>query len=260
MKDKKYFNTSVVDNFFKDPDEIVNLANSLDFTIGPKGHWPGVRTQSLHLIDKNLFNSVLQKIFSLSFDYRHHNVNWDNVEMYFQKTYPYDLKNKTSILNTGMIHQDGDYPMVGLIYLTKNANINSGTSIFLPKKFQKNYEKITSAFAKRKRKIYKKPLEKLTKKDLIEYENLLNDVNSNYNESVRFNNIYNRLIAYNGNEYHKCNSFYTGEKERLTLIFFVRRIQSTAFFPLQRLNAIKTDLNNDNTEKKHNKKRNDRRN
>ena len=255
---EKFFQTQFVDNFFENPEEIVKFANTLDFTIGPKGYWPGLRTKGLHLIDKNLFNSILQKIFSTFFDYRFANVTWDNVEMYFQKTYPYDLKNKTSTLNTGMIHQDGDFPMVGLIYLTKNANIESGTSIFFPKKFQKDYKKITSAFANRKKKIYKKPLEKLTKKDLIEYENLLNDVNSNYNESVRFNNIYNRLITYNGNDYHKCNSFYTGQKERLTLVFFVRQIRSSSFFPIQRINAIKTSFSNDNTKNKYNKKRNGR--
>jgi len=257
---EKFFQTQAVDDFFENPNEVVEFANTLDFKIGPHGFWPGKRTLGLHMINHNFFNSVLQKIFTLFFDYKHTNINWDNVEMYFQKTYPYDPKNKKSLLNSGLIHQDGNFPLVGLVYLTKNADLDSGTSIFLPKKLEKNYEKKTSILSSRKEKLYKKPLEKMTKKDLADYEVLVNDVNSNFNETTRFNNVYNRLITYNGNEYHKCNSFFTGEKERLTLVFFVGQIQSSSFYPIQKLNSIKTNFSHDNTEKKHNKKRNSKKN
>ena len=49
--------------------------------------------------------------------------------MYFQKTRAFDPKDKNNILNTGLIHQDGDYPIVGLVYLTEGADVDSGTSI-----------------------------------------------------------------------------------------------------------------------------------
>ena len=41
-------------------------------------------------------------------------------------------------------------------------------------------------------------------------------------EKTEFKNIYNRLIAYDGHEYHGAKSFYnnTGD-ERLTLVFFI---------------------------------------
>lgn len=234
---KRFFPIQAVDNFFENPDEVVKFANSLEYGMGNKGDWPGVRTHPLHVLNYPFFNSVLLKIFASFFDYKHTTINYDDVTMYFQKTYPYDTKNKNSILNNGLIHRDGDMPLVGLIYLTKNADLNSGTSIFNVINSDKITIKQTEEFIKRKQKIYKKSFKKMTKKDFIEYEKLVNDVEENFEETIRFNNIYNRLIAYDGSDYHKCNSFYTGQKERLTLVFFVRTIKSNNFYPIQRISS-----------------------
>ena len=38
------------------------------------------------------------------------------------------------------------------------------------------------------------------------------------------------------------------KKERLTLVFFIREIQSSGFYPLQRLNSNKTNLKNETAE------------
>ena len=65
-------------------------------------------------------------------------------------------------------------------------------------------------------------------------EVLIYDTNKNFLESLRFNNIYNRLVTYSGKDYHKCNSFYSGKNERLTLVFFVKKIQVNRHPPLQR--------------------------
>ena len=258
MKDKKYFSINVVDGFFEDPKKVVNFANTLKFKEGPYGRWPGVRSDALHEVNYKFFISVLSKIFSLSFDYRHHNVNWDNVEMYFQKTYPYDDKNKDSIVNKGLVHADGDYPLVGLIYLTEGADIESGTSIVEPiKKYtEAQAKKESDVFTKRKIKFYKKLKDEVTKKDLDDYGKLVKDCNSKFYEKLKVNNIFNRALLYNGNDYHKANSFFTGKKERLTLVFFVKNVQSTGFFPLQRLDATATILNYDSNKKESNKKRN----
>ena len=47
----------------------------------------------------------------------------------------------------------------------------------------------------------------------------------------------NHFSYSDGNDYHKCNSFYTGQKERLTLVFFVRTIKSNNFYPIQRVSS-----------------------
>ncbi len=230
---KNFFQKQVVDNFFDNSKEIVKFANSFEYKIGPNGFWPGKRSEELHINHKQFFNSFLTKIFALFFDYTHTKVGWSEVGMYFQKTYAFDSKDKNNILNTGLIHQDGDFPLVGLVYLTENADVDSGTSIMLP---NENY-KYNEELAERKIALYKKSQKELSKKDLEDYKNLILDTNKNFEESVRFNNIFNRLITYTGNDFHKCNSFYTSQEERLTLVFFIKKIQTNSYPPMQRSEA-----------------------
>ena len=232
-KEHKYFQIQSVDNFFDNPEEIVKFANSLVYRIGKKGFWPGKRTEELHINHKQFFNSLLKKILALFFDYKHAKLSWSNVGMYFQKTCAFDPKDKNNILNTGLIHQDGKFPLVGLVYLTKDADIDSGTSIMLPnKKYKTRLE-----LGEKKLSLYKIPQDKLSKKDLEDYKKLIIDTNENFEESIRFNNKFNRLITYTGTDFHRCNSFYSGKEERLTLVFFVKKIETNAYPPLQRSEA-----------------------
>jgi len=226
----KYFPIQIVDNFFSDPDKIVDFANSLKFKKNKTGDWPGERTDYLHNIDKKFFNEFLSKVLSLNFDYKYHKITWENVELTFQKTKPLDPSNKNSILNEGLVHVDGDFPLVGLVYLTKDADPDSGTSIFELKKDCKPLNN-----TKTKRKIYSKHHNKLNNKDYNELKKLIKNDKDTFFETCRINNIYNRLFVYNGKDYHKANSFYTGTEERLTLVFFMKQINANSHFPLQRL-------------------------
>ena len=240
----KYFTTQIVDDFFEEPKKIVKFAKTLKYKKGPYGNWPGVRSDGLHDINYNFFNSVLNKILSLSFDYNAHQVVWKDTQMYFQKTYPYDPKNKNSIINQGLVHCDGNQPIVGLVYLTEGADIESGTSIMsqVKKYSDKQAAKLSNNYERKKRNTYKKSPKDLTKKDLKDHAKLIKDCNSDFVENIRINNIFNRAIFYTGCDYHKVNSFYTGKKERLTLVFFIKTIETTGYSPLQRLRSIKTVL------------------
>ena len=229
-KQPNFFQIQMLDNFFDKPEEIIKFANSLEYKIGPYGLWPGERTEELHINHNSFFNSFLSKLLALFFDYRITKLTWSDVGMYFQKTQAFDLENKNNILNTGLIHQDGDFPLVGLVYLTKDADIDSGTSIMMPNK-EYNHE---SELIEKKLNFYKKSQKELTDKDLEDYKKLITNTNKNFEESVKFNNRFNRLITYTGKDFHRCNSFYTGKKERLTLVFFVKKIQTNTYPPLQR--------------------------
>ena len=226
-----FFPTQSVDNFFDKPEEIVQFANSLKYQTGPSGFWPGKRTEELHINHNLFFKSFLTKLFALFFDYRHVKISWNSVGMYFQKTKAFDPKDKDSILNTGLIHQDGKFPLVGLVYLTEGASEDSGTSIMLPNKKYKDKPELGDE----KERLYKIPQEKLLKNDLEDRKKLILATNKNFDESIRFNNKFNRLITYTGEDFHKCNSFYSGKNERLTLVFFVGGMKSNAHTPLQRL-------------------------
>ena len=55
------------------------------------------------------------------------------------------------------------------------------------------------------------------------YEHAFNKVNGQYEESVRINNVYNRMILFDGNTQHAAQTF--GSKtDRLTLNFFLKNI------------------------------------
>jgi hypothetical protein len=231
-KEKSFFQIQSVDNFFDDPEEIVKFANSLEYKIGPYGFWPGKRSDELHINHRQFYNSFMIRLLALFFDFENTKLSWSDVGMYFQKTTAFDNTDKNNILNTGLIHQDGDYPLVGLVYLTKDADPDSGTSIMKP---TKNYEsRLEKELGQKQTDLYKKPQKELTKKNLDDYKKLIIDKNKNFLESLRFNNIYNRLVTYSGKDYHKCNSFYSGKNERLTLVFFVKKIQVNRHPPLQR--------------------------
>ena len=50
-----YPTVTVIDNFFKDPDSIVEIANNLEFYPNSDGAWPGRRTKLLHEVEPEFF-------------------------------------------------------------------------------------------------------------------------------------------------------------------------------------------------------------
>lgn len=57
-----------------------------------------------------------------------------------------------------------------------------------------------------------------------------------FTESVIINNNYNRLVLFDGNDFHKIN-IDSDKKEELVLIFKLHKIMSSSFFPLQRMES-----------------------
>ena len=210
------FATTCVDNFFEYPDEIVNLAETLDYKPHSEGMWPGARSPELHTINPALKNAICTKYFRLHLaapmvGYK--------AAAYFQKV--------DAGSGHGWVHCDYPYLHTSLIFLTKNANLNSGTSLFRPKKgIGPMY---TTRHNMRKRDF------NLGKLSAEEAEKYRTESNSDFEETVRFANVYNRCIGFDAAEWHAANQFsQTNEKEsRLTLIVFWHEI-SCAQTGLQR--------------------------
>jgi hypothetical protein len=181
----------------------------------PGGHWPGKRTKPLHEIDLELHITLFLKVLSCYYDLKHANVEWTQCNAFFQKIEKYDDDEQ----NVGWIHKDDGDELAGLIYLTPNANPNTGTSLFSVKpeaadkhvEFTNNPEKMAFYDGNR-----------ILKED---YLRALNEHNDMFYETIKFQNVYNRLITYSSDEYHRANSFNAGDEERLTLVFFMRGIK-----------------------------------
>lgn len=202
MNTNYFIPTVVVDDFFDNPDDVRNWALSLDYP-NSEPNYPGVRTDALHSVDKVFFDSVVNRFLSLFYDMSVPGVTWE-AHAYFQKV---GKENKD-----GWIHRDLEEKVTGIVYLNKDVNINSGTSICISKTID------TSGIA-------------LIKGD--DETKLRN--NSRFEESINLKNRYNRCIGFDSNRYHCANDFDTNlDEDRLTLIFFIRELTAKDY-PIYRM-------------------------
>jgi len=233
-KSEKFFSVCV-DIFFDDPDRIVKYAKSLPKKSDPEGNWPGKRTEVLWKINKELNNAIMLKIFSCYYDLSYQDVSWERADLVFQEI-PAFSKNKNDVKNKGWIHLDSydqktfSFELAGLIYLTPDIDPDAGTSLFTLKK--QNDKKYKAEEIQIEKNILYKDLwfdeAPFTKKYKEHKEFFI--------EKTRFANIYNRMIMYDINEFHRANSFYSGDGKdpRLTLAFFIGGINAESF-PLEKI-------------------------
>ena len=209
------FHSVCVDNFFSNPDLIRDFALKQEFFPTEEGNYPGARTHSLHNIDKTLNDLIFAKIFSTYFPVKGYQIKYENTQITFQKIKPF-AKKAGSIRDRGWIHVDNDWSLAGLVYLTPNFNTNGGTSLYNLKEEYKN------SHSDWERTPMKHKLYTNSKVSYDEYAKALESNNSKFLEKTEFKNIYNRMIMYDGHEYHGANNFYSENKdERLTLVWFI---------------------------------------
>jgi hypothetical protein len=223
----KKFNSVCVDDFFSDPDLIRNFGLSIKKNPSIDGKWPGLRTPNLWEINSIFHNQFLLKVFSAYFDLRYTNVKWKNSNVHFQQVKKFD-SDENNVKNCGWIHRDSDTDLAGLVYLTKNPNLNSGTSLFELKKDTIYPQDDGMFFQTAKEDLYKNNI------TVDDYEKKWQSWNNLYYEKTIFKNVYNRLIAYDGQELHRANNFFNENEDRLTLVFFVKGV-TTSVFPLDRV-------------------------
>jgi hypothetical protein len=213
-----------VDNFYKNPDKVREFALNLsyDSVENLSGTYPGKRTELLHIIEPEFFNKFCKKLFSIYYDFLSP-IEW-KVSTSFQLIYPMG-NDQHDIKNVGWVHADTDTLFAGIIYLTPEINPNCGTSIFNPiKDIDINLFKSLN----------EKKIAFYSEGDEEEYDKALTMNNSFFNETIRFDNVYNRLVSFDGNCFHKANNFYSENQPRLTQTFFVRTLTSNSKLPLER--------------------------
>jgi hypothetical protein len=130
-----------VNNFFKDPDTILNLSKKLNFYSVEEhpessvvGKYAGKRTLQLHQIYPEFFENLCYGVVSQLIDFsKVESCDW-KISSYFSS-----INYKDEVSNAQIIHQDIDVLYAGVVYLSKNLDINSGTSLY--KKEDENYIK-----------------------------------------------------------------------------------------------------------------------
>ncbi len=197
---------TIIDDFFEDPDAIVKMAESFKYYPPDTGNWPGMRTKQLHVIADRFFHYFGEKIHLLFHD---KSPEYWNMQTHFQKIKPFH-EDQYDPLNRGWVHQDIDTHFGGIVYLTKDPEPDTGTSIY----------KTTTGFALQwpKEIKMKEALYRGEDIDLDEYYAAWNNAHEQYVETVKVSNVYNRFVMFNNKTHHGVQTF--GTKERLTLNFF----------------------------------------
>ena len=206
---------TIVDDFFDDPDKIVELAEELKWYQPDTGNWPGTRTKQLHVENERFFNYFGQKIHHLFHDT--HPSYWE-LQAHFQKIKPFS-DDQWDKRNQGWIHQDLDTWFGGIVYLSKDPCPNSGTSIYTA---HKGYSLQTPLEMSYKEKLYRGEAF-----DINDYNDAWDSMREQYTETVTVENVYNRFVLFSGKTHHGVKTF--GTKPRLTLNFF--GLQMTGHLP-----------------------------
>jgi hypothetical protein len=218
---------TIVDNFYDNPDAIRKFAlaqqykfryeesDELDYV------YPGCRTKDLFELDRALQEKVLKKLISVFHIPEHDRMQWA-ISSSFQSV--------SEIYKQGVIHTDNNTIFAGVLYLTPDAPLNSGTSLFR-KNDTFTQEKYKSACNQND--------ERFKAGEII----MDTSFHSMFDEVVRINNVYNTLILFEGDIFHAANNFFgtTLQDSRLVQVFFVNKIDANKAnsFPLNRAKAIK---------------------
>jgi hypothetical protein len=226
------FPALILDNFYEKPDVVRDIALSLDYENASDGRYPGVRTQDLKVAHPNLYNLLIGKLLLLYYDMGEEDVEID-INVTFQKIESFH-EDPNNILNKGWVHRDHEAIAAGIIYLNKEVDSHCGTSIFKlkPENSIYTYDELTDInFINRKISFFK---DGEVNQDYVINLNKNNDL---FEETIKINNVYNRLVFYDAQSFHAVNSYgITKEPNRLTQVFFINKINKT--YPSKRSRKI----------------------
>jgi len=204
--------TYIVDNFFDNPEAIVNLANNLPFP--NKGDQsPGRRTESLHKTHNDFFRwSGLRMLSSI---FPGETLNFA-AKASFQKI-------PKTLSEVDFIHQDTGPKLTAIVYLNKNDI--SGTSLFkLNTLFKpKTFKYVDIPTPPMKYDYFKFP-EKYKGDKLKELQKEKETIRDRFDETLSVSGVYNRLCMFDGHQYHSQHPN-TNKEERLTYIVFFYKIE-----------------------------------
>ena len=197
---------TIVDDFFEDPDGIVEMANELKYYTPNTGNWPGQRTKNLHVEEPRFFTHFGSKLHLLFYETV---PEYWNLQCHFQMIHPF-CDDKNSKKNRGWIHKDIDTWFGGIVYLKKDPEPNTGTSVY---KVKRGFSHQYAEEIQQKEALYRS-------EDVsdFDYTKAYDSMRDQFEETVSVANVYNRFVMFNGNTHHGVQSF--GTTPRLTLNFF----------------------------------------
>lgn len=203
---KPYIPTIVIDDFYDFPDLIRDWALDQEFFKGDRGSWPGLRCKLLDELNPQLFDLLIRKLLSIIDDYGYSEI--------------YDMQTGFQIIDeswgTGWVHDDDPkLHLAGVIYLSPQAPIKSGTTI---------YNDQTDFDGERYSKLFMEDVFSENAEDRTKFEKYRAEQRSHFTPNTLIGNIYNRCIIFDTRNWHSADNFFGLSKEdsRLTQVFFCK--------------------------------------
>jgi hypothetical protein len=222
-----YFPTYYVNNFYENPEKVLDFANSLEY-YPSEGNYPGKRTKHLHEVSPDFFNYSCFRVLNMIFG-----KSVSNVSFVAKNTFQKINYNDISISKKGWIHIDPQAKLTVIIYLTPGKS-KSGTSIYETKtegigiidqtlKYELKQSKDIPKFFD-----FDKKFHNLLEKD--ELKKKLEENNSRFNTLATFNCKFNSMLAFDGSNFHGADFEDLEEGEtRLTQVIFFNEILSSNY-------------------------------
>lgn len=210
MRKQHKFPTIIIDNFFETPSSIRNFALQQEFSKKQKGNWPGYRTDSINLLDLDLYNVFSNKLFS------YFTVPGTDFQYILDAQFQYS----DSSFGSGWVHNDNyeKYDFAGVVYLTPNPPDHTGTCIYditdRTDKFSK-WDDVDNA-----------KWEFMKEDCPTEVRNKIVPLRDEYNSIYKLQDVccnkYNRCLIFSASQQHAEQNFFGTDKydSRLTLCFF----------------------------------------
>jgi hypothetical protein len=213
--------TTIVDDFFEDPDSIRAFGLQQQYQRDEEGRWPGTRAFNLVQLNDQLFQHMCHRMLSIFWEVGNSPIHWAAHGTFQQVGKEY---------GEGWVHQDADSLITAIVYLTPDSDRSAGTSIYRRKNIT---VPLNPAYEEIKRRAYLS-----SQMATPEYLNARTGNNSLFEETVRVDNLYNRLLIFDSKLYHGVPAFDTGLPSRMTLTMFFSKIGTSALNPMQRMHRL----------------------
>ena len=200
--------TIIVDDFFDEPQKILEISKKINFNSSPHGNWPGERSEEISKINIELFNWINYRLIRILYPMNHERMSWTSSQ-YFQKIDGNIHKHE------GWVHSDNPFEITAIIYLSNHKKC--GTSLFNKKNFFNE-----TKHNNKKKEMY------LNKNNINKYLKYLRENNDQFEESLSIDSKFNRLVMFDSNQPHAAQSFGNKDNEnedRLTYIIFFNSIE-----------------------------------
>ncbi|CAB4125862.1 hypothetical protein UFOVP181_376 [uncultured Caudovirales phage] len=201
-----YLPTIVVDNFYEDPILWREFALGQEFFKGNRGNWPGLRTELLHNLNYDLFQITLKKILFVLKDYGITKVS--ELQTGFQLI--------DDSYGRGWVHDDDPtFQYAGVIYLSKDAPIGTGTTI---------YEDSVDFNGDQYNKMFETDVNNASPEEREIYAKYRAEQVASFKKSIVVENVFNRLVLFDSRCWHSADNFFgtTKDDTRLTQVFFIK--------------------------------------